>query len=263
MPGTETEKDPVMDELNKIRAAQEDFPDTTSFLIQGETGTGKTHLIGTAPAPIFVDSFDQRGPETILEHLKSGRAIADRRWEIDDPRNPTVAQAWYETFIHRKRMGFFDRLGTYAIDSATGLLRSIMYSVLKKEGRAGGVPQQNDWLPQMTAFENIMTQVTALPCNVIVTFHLTMDKDEASGQLVFRPMVTGKLAVRVPLMFSEIYVAGAQSDPTGIKYGLLTQATGRYIARTRMGTGIFKPSEEPHIQSLLKRAGRAWQDKEL
>lgn len=251
-------------ELDAIRTTQNAFPATTSFLLMGETGMGKTYALGTAPAPIFIDSFDQRGPETLRKLMGSGRVVADRRWEYDDPKNPSVVDKWEQTFFNRYRNGFFNNIGTYCIDSASGLLRSIMYRGLKKEGRAGGVPQQNDWLPQMTVFENIMNVVTALPCHVVVTFHLDMKEDAATGQLIFRPMITGKLAVRIPLMFSEIYVAIASTTSKGTEYSFLTQSTGRYMARTRMGQdGLFAQREVPNIQELLKRADRAWEDKEL
>ena len=255
----------IQKELHDLETMYSEKPSagTSNFFITGESGSGKTVLSSTAPAPILIDSFDPRGTESIESEIQNKRVIPDTRWEYDDPKVPNVFDSWEKNFWNRKKNGMFELLGTYVLDSSTGLLKAIMNKVLKQAGRPGSTPQQNDWLPQMTLFENVMNVVASLPCNVIVTNHLDMKEDQVTGQLLMRPMVTGKLNVRVPLLFSEIYVLETKQTSKGVEYSLLTQSTGRYMARTRIGRGVFEPREAPNISALLKKAGKPHEDKEI
>jgi hypothetical protein len=75
-------------------------------------------------------------------------------------------------------------------------------------------------------------------------------------------MMTGKLTVRIPLQFSEIYVAVTKETADGLVYRWLTQAAGNYTARTRLGKGgIFSKYEPCDFKSLLKKAGKSTEDK--
>lgn len=257
----------IQKELKDLETMYAEKPSslTTNFFITGESGSGKTVLASTAPAPILIDSFDPRGTESISDQIAAKRVIPDTRWENDDPRAPFVFDQWEKTFWQRKRDGMFEVLGTYVIDSSTGMLAAIMNKVLKREGRPGGVPQQNDYLPQMTFFQNVMQVVAALPCNVIVTNHLNLIEDASKGDktVMYRPLVTGKLNVRTPLLFSEIYVIETRQSSKGIERSVLTQSTGRYMARTRIGKGVFDLHEEPNLAKLLKKAGRPSEDKKI
>lgn len=257
----------IQKELESISTMYSEKPSTTTtnFFITGESGSGKTVLISTAPGPILIDSFDPRGSESISDQIRAGRVIVDTRWEQDDPRTPFVFAAWEKSFWERKKSGMFDVIGTYAIDSSTGMLSCIMNMVLKREGRPAGVPQQNDYLPQMTFFQNVMQTVASLPCNVIVTNHLNLIEDASKGDktVLYRPLITGKLNVRTPLLFSEIYVLDTKQTSKGIERTILTQSTGRYLARTRIGREVFDLHEVPNLSQLLKKAGKAYEDKQI
>ena len=254
----------IQKELRELETMYSEKPsaDTTNFFITGESGSGKTVMCSTAPAPILIDSFDPRGTESIEEEIKKGRVFVDTRWEQDDQKNPKTYDEWEKTFFQRKRIGMFDSLGTYVIDSSTGLLNVAMNKVLKREGRPGGVPQRNDYLPQMTLIQNALNVIAALPCNVIMTNHLnTIEIDERLT--IFRPLITGMLKIRIPLLFSEIYVLETKQGARSVERWALTEATGRYMARTRIGRGVFEPRETPNISALLKKAGKPFADKEI
>ena len=159
-------------------------------------------------------------------------------------------------------MGYFDSLGTYALDSTTTWAQDIMYEVMKKAGRSGGQPFQNDWLPQMTIIENAIREMIALPCDVILIGHDDSDKDEATGKMFISLMITGKLKRRVPLMFDEVYVAMTKESSKGVEYQLLTRKTGLYQARSRLSNaGQIEMYETPDIKAILKKTGRNYEDK--
>jgi len=133
---------------------------------------------------------------------------------------------------------------------------------LKKAGRAGSQPFQNDWLPQMQVIENAMRSFISLPCDCILIGHDDMNKDDATGKMFISLMITGKLSKRVPLLFDEIYHAGTKETSKGVEYQLLTQKTGLYQARSRLAKdGKIDMYEEQNIKGIMKKAGILTDDK--
>jgi len=68
-------------------------------------------------------------------------------------------------------------------------------------------------------------------------------------------MFVGKLKVRGPILFDEIYMAVTKATSKGAEYSLLTRNTGLYKARTRLGKGKFETYEQQDIKALLQKAG--------
>lgn len=250
----------INEEVERIREVYKDgLSKSYNVLVYGDTGTGKTTLISTCRKPILLHSFDPGGTLSIRKHIESGDIIADTRWESRDASWDT----WEKEFFRLKKEGMFDIVATYAIDSLTTLGQLAMAKVLKVAGRSNGVPFQQDYLPQMTMLENVIREILSLPCDVIVTAHPDSEKDEVTGRLFLGPMVTGKLKVRLPLLFTEIYVTQSKQVPNGTEYSLLTRATSLHKARTRVGAGVFDMNEKPDIKYLLKKAGLPCEDKEI
>lgn len=224
-------------------------------IIYGPIGSGKTRLLRTCRQPIFVDSFDPGGSKTNRAMIDEGKMFVDTRWELEDPEKPTVFEAWDKEYDRRKKGGFFGQLGTYAIDSSTTMAATIMNVILKKAGRAGTFPFQNDYGPAMSILENAVKDFTTLPCDVVLICHEEYMKDEATGRMFVGPLFWGKLKGRVPLLFDEIYHTESKETSSGVKYTLLTKSTGLVQARTRLGTdGIFDANEEPNITKMLQKA---------
>jgi len=271
----ETKSLEIKMEMEKLREIYNNDPRSSSFnaLIYGGTGSGKTSLLRTCRLPLHVDSFDPGGTkvlqgEAILngvlypDEMANGNIIVDSRYENENPKNPWAADEWDKEFHKKSLMGYFDRLGTYAIDSATTWAQTIIYGVMKKAGRAGGHPFQNDWLPQMAIIENAIRVMLSLPCDVVFIGHDDSDKDEATGRMFISLMITGKLKRRVPLMFDEVYVALTKETSKGVEYQLLTQKTGLYQAKSRLANrGQLEMYEAMDMKNILKKAGRSTENK--
>jgi hypothetical protein len=254
----------IKKELSDIQAMYKDNARTNTFnaLIYGPMGTGKTNVLKTARQPILVHSFDPGGTKTIKNEVDAGKIFADTRFEVEDPENPTAFAAWDKEYERLKKGGMFDKIGTFCIDSGTTWSSAAMNVTLKKAGRAGGTPQQNDYLPTMCILENAIKDMTSLPCDCILICHEDTDKDEASGKMFVGPLFIGKLKYRIPILFDEIYYATTKETSAGVNYFFLTRSTGLYKARTRLGRGgLFDTYEKQDIKYLLKKAGYNADDK--
>lgn len=239
----------------------------SNILLYGDFGTGKTQTIGTAPRPIFIDSFDPGGTKTaaLQPLIESGDIIVDSRWERDSWKIPEAFRAWEREMEQRKRDGFFEFFGTYALDSITKWAQALMYEILKRgtkgSSRAGQKPELQDYLIQQLTSVDWMGQLMELPCHTIVTGHIGFVEDKVTGKLETGLMLEGKLSEKVPLVFDEKYVTRATQSSSGVAYKLQTRNDGYYKAETRMGGMKFETFEEPDLRALLKKAGRAWEDR--
>lgn len=237
---------------------------TVNIVVYGDIGTGKTTLCTTAPAPILIHSFDPGGTKVVPpEMIKEGRVIPDTRFEDEDPAHPKAFRLWEQVFEQLRKDKAFDAIGTYVIDSATTWAEAAMNEILRQKGRAGGVPQLQDYQIQMNTIRDYMRIMTALPCHTILTGHIDATQDEVTGRVLTGLLITGKLKTRIPLLFDEMWVTVSKETSKGTEYSVLTRNNGFYKARTRIGSGKFDLYEKPDIKYLLKKAGLPADDKPL
>jgi len=228
-------------------------------------GSGKTFILHTARKPIHYDCFDPGGTKNLGELIKKGELIPDIRWEKDDNMNPHVFREWEKVMKKRLDSGYFEHFGTYCLDSSTTWADSIMAQQMKTEGLAGEPPRwAHDYVPQKAKIQNWIKLLIAMPCDFILTGHLEGMKDEVAGKMSYRYMVVGKAAITIPILFDEIYVMDPKASADGVKYQVLTQSTGRHLARSRMAQrGLLQTYEEPNIKGMLKKCGFPTEDKPI
>lgn len=197
------------------------------FLLLGDTGGGKTSQILTFPGKKFAYLFDPNAilslqgydieyEEFLPDRLNlSVRSLSKGAGDKTTSFQNSLYVEWEKDFNDRIRGGFFDTIDLIAFDSATTLLDLIMDRVLTINGRAGSWPQQDDYGPQMLAFQNVCRQLTALGKTVIMTGHVETRQDELTKRIFRAPMMTGRLKTKVPLLFSDIFVCEATNDGRG------------------------------------------------
>jgi hypothetical protein len=249
--------DPGIEKLLKMYAedsAQHKF----NAIVLGQLGVGKTTLLKTARMPVLIDSFDPGGPKLrdFKPLIEAGRIVPDMRWSKS---KEFPFSEWEKEFNNRVREKFFDKFGTYCIDSASTFLRSMAEYAMKKSGRDN--VSQPEWGAIGNAFISHMKQCCALSCDFILTGHLTLEPEEVEGKMIARFASIPSMQINIPILFDEIYVLINEEKSDGIHVKLLTRPTGKYIARTRIGSGIFLPQEEPNIKKLLEKAGLPAEDR--
>ncbi len=210
------------------------------ILIYGGTGTGKTYSLQTFRLPLWVDSFDPGGSVCLCAYVREGKAVVCSQYEDENWDDPKAFNAWDKDFNDRLRSGIFENIGTYCLDSATTWAQAAMNVILKQSGRAGGVPHQNDWYPQMVLIEKGLRRIMNLPCDVVFICHDDAVKDELTGGLSKLPLLTGKLTKRIPLLFSEMYYAKVGRTSKGAEYQWQTVSDSQVAARSR-NASLVKP----------------------
>lgn len=236
--------------------------DTVNVLNMGHEGTGKTESLLTAPRPLLIDSFDPKG--TVSPKFKAGIAegsILVDRYEHDSWKNPETYRRWEQEYNEKYASGIFEHLGTYSIDSLTGLSKILMYFILKDGGRPGTTPQIQDYGRNMWIILDLFDKLMSLPCNVIVNGHIALVKDEVEGKVMRGLLIAGQLSDRLPPAFSEKWISKIRQTAQGKTFFFQVHGDGRYRAETRIGSGIFEDEEPQDYRALLKKAGYPFEDK--
>lgn len=229
------------------------------ILALGDAGGGKTTQIITLPKPVFVYLFDPNGlnsiqgqdvdyEEFLPESLPMSAFSLDKDKKAGKSHSAKAESynRWERDFDDRVRSGFFNSYKTICLDSCTTLLDLIMDQILTINGRYGQFPQQDDYGPQMVTFMNIMRTLSSWGDKTIyVTGHLKTDKDEALGRILRLPLVTGQLREKLPLLFSDVLVFYAETDPTSKVAKYLVQTTpDKMTPRIRTSIKGLEPVED-------------------
>ncbi len=248
---------------------------THNMMLLGGIGSGKTHMLGTAIQPIYVDSFDPGGTGLrLLKDLKdSGAMLVNTTFEreldmtktkkIGSRPDASIYRSWEIEFDRLRFGGFFESVGTYCIDSSTNFIHALKSEVARRNGRDDSALTQPDWQILGNTFGDIIRMCTALPCNFIFTGHLKLVKDDVEGIMLARFNIIPSLQIDLPSLFDEIYILEAKNTSQGLQRKVITANTDKYEARTRIGGGVFEVREEPDIKYLLNKAGLDNKDREV
>ena len=194
--------------------------------------------------------------DLVHEYKKDGRIIADSRFEDDDIANPTAFNLWERDFLALRKTTIFNEIGTFFLDSFTTWIRALGWNIAKANGKKDGLLSQPDWQIVKNNAINYISLCLSLPCDFIMTGHTHLIHDQVEGKTLVRFNSIPSLQLNLPVLFDEIYVMENKEGAKGTERFLVTQNTGRYEARTRMGAGVFELREKPDITALLRKAGK-------
>jgi hypothetical protein len=211
-------------------------------------------MIKTARLPILAFSFDPNGLQCLKPLVESGNAIIVTSTEAEDREKPFCFEKFDKEWTFYKQ--YFSQFGTVAIDPLTGFADAVMNFILKKDSRAGQVPQIKDYYLLQSVLMDVFREACNIPCDFILTAHVGTDKDEVTGKILTSLMVSGKSSVKIPLLFDNVLVNQVRADKNNTLYGVLTKPDGLYQARCRM-EGKFEPFEKPDIMYLRAKGGKS------
>lgn len=247
--------------FEKIRQLYESQPSAGTYnaLITGGIGTGKTMSLRTAVKPVLLFSFDTGGGKVLRKEIEAGEVM------VVDVSNPADGYERFEKIIEAYlATDFFSYIGTLSIDSLTSLISSMMSTIVKKQGRKYGIPAQQDYLIANMALDALLRKLMSLPCDFILTAHLEATKDDITGLIEYRINTYRSLKIQVPLLFDEVYVAIVNPTPPGATYSFLTQATGKFEAKSRYSSGGKLDTVEPQDYKIIRqKVGLAVDDKKI
>ena len=233
---------------------------TYNILVYGNKGIGKTQLLTTCPGTVLVHSFDPGGCKHLGPEIEAGQILYDNRFENEDAKHPTAWNLWESEFRAMRDQNVFDNIDVYCIDSLT-TMQQALYNELACSVTRRGTALANDGCLEIKGY-NILTQTlsdmiklcTSLPCNTILTAHVTKKIEEVTGSLFIQLATNPASQIRLPMLFDEFYYM--QIDPKDdTKRVLQTANTGRVIAGTRLGRNKFNIYEEPDIGKMMRKAG--------
>lgn len=249
---------------------------SVKMLLLGESGSGKTGLLGTLPPAgyrLFIADFDSG-----LDILRDPKVLDPKYHE----------QVFFKTFYDKmniaggslspqatgysdftKAMGNWMEDGksmggiyswtendVFVIDSLTFLGNMIMNYVLQLAGRVGQKPQLQDFGAAVDSQEAIIETLynPAVKCNVIVTAHIQRQEDGAAGNVMkgFPSAIGKKLPPKIGRYFNSMVQIKKTGFGANVKREIYTTATTDIDLKVAKPS-LIPPVLPPDLGDLFKR----------
>lgn len=209
------------------------------LLLLGESGAGKTSFLAGMPKPWIAD-FDNK-IVSAAEYLRKANPAqlasvdyecysglpagvhAAKKLNIDVGNIAKKVPFPYETLGLDSLTTFSDESMKYLIADNPGIKRQITQGVQ--------LPVLQDYQMARIWFKQIINAMLGLPCNVVMTAHIQVEKDEITGRIMRSPMMAGKLAYELPIYFGEVW--RAYRDDKG-QHWAQTQSDSNFTCRSQI-----------------------------
>lgn len=198
------------------------------FILIGGPGSGKSQFAATCPTPGYVFDCDDgivsyKGLDfTYSQFPTSNLGFVDFQKEFAVVEKEAKAGA-YKTVV---------------LDSATTLSFMAMERALTIDPKRNAVqgPMWNVHYGMVkNLIESVFKRLTSWPCNVVVICHKEVIKNEEDGSIIgIQPLLNGKLAEQVPMLFDEVYYTLTTYKGGKSEWWMQTVPRGLTAARSRI-----------------------------
>lgn len=203
-------------------------------LVYGESGSGKTHLCGTAPGPL------------ILSQEGGLLTLADKDipvFEIKGRDDINEAHDWLSSSAEAKKKYY-----TICIDSISEIAEVIL-----TDEKADTADARKAYGEMADLMATTIRGFRDLPYNTCFTAKIKKLEDENSGAISYMPSVPGKVLLNdLPYFFDEVFVmkVGKNKEKQTIRW-LQTVGDRQYIAKDR--SGKLEAREVPNLTTVFTK----------
>lgn len=211
------------------------------LLIYGQSGAGKTVFSAGAPKPLVLDFdgkvssaasyFAHHNPEKLKEI--SYESLTDiPGQERPFRRFKKILQGLQKDAAEGKL-----KHETIILDSLTLFLDAFMADIMAENPgvkRPNNVPALQDYQILNIQFKDVMSSLLGLPAHIIVVGHITSETNQETGRIFWKPLVPGKLADRLPQIFTEVYRSYVITKDGQAQHLMQTGSDGEYVCRTQI-----------------------------
>lgn len=180
------------------------------MLIFGESGAGKTTVLGTAQ-----DS--ELSSPVLLIDVEGGSTVLSDKPKVDVKQIRSTDGVQKIADILHKHPKYYK---TVQLDSLTDFREINMSEVMheqynkKPETTDLYVPSPREWGKSGAQIKEILRYLKDLPCHVVVTTLMEDKKDEKTGKITTEPMLPGQLRKHVPGFFDVVGYLRVMPDGT-------------------------------------------------
>lgn len=201
------------------------------FLVYGDTGAGKTVLLGSASA------VPEMCPVLYCD-LEAG-TLSIRGTDVDVVSVDTMAELSNAFNYVRTHIGEYKTIAVDTISEvySVQMRQRLRNAALKDPRHDQYVPEMQDWLHSTMRMRSILRVIRAMPCHVLVAATPTIVEDQMVGEILkLYPDLPGKLAPEVGKYFDIVgYLYTKLVGPRKLVRELQCQPYNRIAAKDRSG----------------------------
>lgn len=207
--------------------------DSVKILVHGQSGVGKTTLIGTLPNPVVISA-------------EGGLlALADLEIPYLNVTSMTELNEAYEWLASSKEA---DQFQSVAIDSISEIAEVVLNTekkLTKDPRQAYGALQE-----QMT---DLIRAFRDLPRKHVYMSAKTEKATDENGRILYSPSMPGnKLGQMLPYFFDEVLALRVERDSDGATHrGLMCDSDGLWTAKDR--SGKLSPWEDAELGAIIRK----------
>lgn len=231
------------------------------LLVYGQSGAGKTVFATGAPKPLVLDFDGKVSSAASYYSVNDPDKLKEIGYEdmTEIPGQPRPFRRFKAILAQLQKDAAEGKLKheTIIVDSLTLFIDSLMADIIAENPgvkRVNGVPALQDFQIMNIQFKDVMSQLLGLPCHVIVIGHITSETNQETGKIFWKPLVPGKLADRLPQVFTEVYRAYVVHNKGQTEYLCQTSSDGDYVCRTQIpGLPQNVPSDFKRIVTFMAK----------